>query len=319
MSTTLRQRQYAVYDVFTAVALKGNPVAVVMDSDGLLHDEAQKLSFAQFTNLSETVFINPPSHPDADYKLDIFTPAYRLPFAGHPTLGAANAWLDAGGKPKRAGFLTQECDIGLVQIKIESPASDAQAEPRPRQRLSFAAPPFINEGDIEPDVLRGILTAFKLDPETDVVGSRLIDNGPGWHGIHVRDADLVLNRIPKLADLDLAVLPKVNIGVVGPYKHDKEAQPGEQRPQYELRAIVNRSQSFEDPVTGSLNAGVAKWLISSGHAPAEGYIASQGFHRERQGKVYVQADEQAQASKGNSGTIWVGGDAVKVIEGTVWL
>ncbi|KAE8267551.1 hypothetical protein A4X09_0g4794 [Tilletia walkeri] len=315
MTSALRQRAYAVYDVFTAVGLQGNPVAVVIDSTGLLDDEETKLSFARWTNLSETVFLHPPSHADADYKVEIFTPSYRLPFAGHPTLGSAYAWLAAGGKPKREGFVTQECDIGLVKIKV-TPAAKNESK---NIRLAFAAPPFIKEGDVDPAKLAQICSAFKLGPKTDVLGARVIDNGPGWIGVHVKDASIVLNQVPSPSEMDWAALGGSLIGIVGEYKYSEPALANEQRPMFELRALVSGQSHFEDPVTGSLNAGVAMWLISTGKAPAQGYLASQGFHRSRRGLVYINTDEEAEQTQGKTGTIWVGGDAARVIEGTVWI
>ncbi|CAD6890236.1 unnamed protein product [Tilletia controversa] len=311
MTAASRQRDYAVYDVFTAVGLKGNPVAVVVDSSGLLDDEEAKLNFARWTNLSETVFLYPPTHPEADYKVEIFTPLYRLPFAGHPTLGSAYAWLAAGGTPKREGFVTQECDIGLVQIK-STPATESGSKDF---RLAFAAPPFIKEGEVDPALPDRICSTLKLDPKTDVLGARVIDNGPGWIGVHVKDASIVLNQVPPAAGIDFGNLGGALVGIVGEYKYSEPAAAREQRPMFELRAFVSGTSHFEDPVTGSLNAGVAQWLISAGKAPAEGYLASQGFHRSRQGLVYIQTDEQALATQAESGTIWVGGDAVRVVEG----
>ncbi|KAK0555958.1 hypothetical protein OC846_001510 [Tilletia horrida] len=309
------RRAYAVYDVFTSEALKGNPVAVVYDTAGLENDEEAKQAFARWTNLSETVFIYPPTDSEADYRLEIFTPARRLPFAGHPTIGAANAWLDQGGhKPKRDGFLTQQCDIGLVKLKITSLKHGDEAA----HRLFFAAPPFIQEGEIEPELLRRICAGLNLDPEKDVLGARLIDNGPGWHGIHLKDASTVLDKVPPPSKIAWGELgDKLNIGLVGEYEHTTPANPGQARPTFEVRAIVNGEGQFEDPVTGSLNAGIAKWLIAAGKAPAGGYIASQGFHRKRAGFVHVETDQEAQDSKGTNGTIWVGGDAVRVVDGTL--
>ncbi|KAK0525518.1 hypothetical protein OC835_005583 [Tilletia horrida] len=314
-SSTGDERAYAVYDVFTSRPTHGNPVAIVLDAHGL--SPTQRQSIAAWTNLSETTFLEPATHLEADYKLDIYTPAVRLPFAGHPTLGSANAWLDAGGEPKQAGFVTQECGIGLVKIKI----SNSTNEEGGRRRLAFAAPPFLKEGDVAPALLEQICTALGLNSTQHVLAAQHIANGPPWIGLLLRDADVVKDVIPPPSDLAWAALGEHMVGVVGAYPDPDLEGKDISRPAFEVRAFCGGKEHFEDPVTGSLNAGIAKWLISTAHpsASGSGYIALQGRHRGRDGQVFVEVDAEARVSKGARGTIWVGGDAVPVVKGTILL
>jgi PhzF family phenazine biosynthesis protein len=272
-------RAFKQIDVFTSVAYRGNPLAVVLDGVGLSPAEMQ--SFTDWTNLSEATFLLPPVDPSADYRVRIFCPGRELPFAGHPTLGSCHAWLESGGKPK-GEFIIQECGVGLVKIR------------RDGDRLAFAAPPLKKSGPLpEADVeliARGLGVARK-----DIIHHSWCDNGPLWRGVMLASADQVLSLKP-----DAQILAGLDVGVVAP-RNDGEAQ-------FELRAFFTvKSGMAEDPVTGSLNAGVAQWLIGAGLAPGE-YIASQGDMLGRAGRVHVRQDGD---------NIWIGGNSVTCIEGSV--
>jgi PhzF family phenazine biosynthesis protein len=284
------KRAFKQVDVFTDTALKGNPLAVVLDGSGL--DKATMQRFTDWTNLSEATFLLPPTDADADYAVRIFCPGRELPFAGHPTLGSCHAWLQAGGKPK-GEVIVQECGAGLVRIR------------RDGTRLAFAAPPLKKSGPLpEADVqliARGLGVA-----RGDIVAHAWCDNGPNWRGVLLRSAEQVLAIKP-----DGAVLAGLDVGVVGPRgKVGVVAQSSSNDTQFEVRAFFpGNSGMAEDPVTGSLNAALAQWLIGEGIAPAS-YIAAQGTAMGRAGRVFVQ-----QAGE----DIWIGGHSVTVIDGTVTL
>jgi len=276
-------RAFRQVDVFTDELMFGNPVAVVHDADGLSAE--QMAAFARWTNLSETTFLLPPTDPGADYRLRIFTPVRELPFAGHPTLGTARAWLDAGGTPSRGTELVQECAAGLVRVRCDG------------SRLAFAAPPVLRDGPLDDAELDTLLRALRLDAR-DVVAARWADNGPGWVALLLSDADTVLGLEPDRAAF--GALDKV--GVVGPYPAGSDVA-------FEVRAFVPRVGLGEDPVTGSLNASLAQWLIPAGIAP-ERYTAAQGTRLDRRGRIHIErvGDD-----------IWVGGDTVLGVSGTVAL
>ncbi len=274
-------RPFRQVDVFTAEPHRGNPVAVVHDADNLTTDQMQQ--FAHWTNLSETTFVLAPTNPAADYRLRIFTPAEELPFAGHPTLGSAHAWLAAGGTPQTDGELVQECRAGLVRL-------------RRGERLAFAAPPLVRSGPATTEERASVVTALRI-ADDDLLDLAWVDNGPGWIGAVLRDAEAVLAVEP-----DWAAFDRLEIGIIGKYAHPA---PGE--PLVEVRAFCPSLGIVEDPVTGSLNASLAQWLTGSGALPAS-YLASQGTRLGRAGRVYVDREGD---------TVWVGGDAVTVVEGTV--
>ena len=280
------RRRFHQVDVFTAVPLKGNPLAVVHAADGL--SEATMAAFARWTNLSETTFLLPPLHADADYRVRIFTPGGELPFAGHPTLGSCWAWLAAGGEPKQAAVVVQECGVGLVRVQRD--ASHAQ-------RLAFAAPPLRRTGPLEAALLQRITAGLGVAPG-DVLHHQWVDNGPGWCAVMLKSAAQVLAVQP-----DWAVLGDVKLGLVGALPPGHEAL-------FEVRAFVPTLGVPEDPVTGSLNAGLAQWLIGAGLAPPA-YVAVQGSALGRDGRVFVQRDA--------AGDIWVGGDVAACVEGEVQL
>lgn len=287
----MTQRPFVQVDVFTDTPYRGNPLAVVLDGRGLSPEQMQH--FTNWTNLSECTFVLPPTQPGADYRVRIFCPGRELPFAGHPTLGTAHAWLAAGGRP--AGeHLVQECGVGLVKIR------------RDGSRLAFAAPPLRRSGPLDEADVALIARGLGVD-RTDIVAHSWCDNGPGWRGVMLRDAAQVLALRPDaavLAGLDIGVVgPRGKVGVVGASDSEGIA--------FEVRAFFPGNNGLtEDPVTGSLNAALAQWLIGAGMAP-ERYVASQGTALQRAGRVHVERTAD--------GTVWIGGDTVACIEGTVRL
>jgi len=269
-------------DVFTERPLLGNPLAVVHGADAL--DDARMQAFAQWTHLSETTFLLAPTDPAADYRVRIFTPGGELPFAGHPTLGSCHAWLERGGVPKTAGRVVQQCGVGLVDIRVEA------------GRTAFAAPP-LRMAAVETPLLAEVLRALGLEPSA-VVASQWLDNGPRWVGLLLRDAATVLALVPDHA----ALRSLAKVGVVGACPNGSECA-------FEVRAFASMAGIDEDPVTGSLNAGVAEWLIGSGRAP-ERYVAAQGARLGRAGRVHVSRED---------GRFWIGGSSVSCIRGEVRL
>ena len=274
-------RAFREVDVFTTRPYAGNPVAVVLDGEGLSTEEMQR--FAHWENLSETTFVLPPSSPEADYQARIFTPTLELPFAGHPTLGTCHAWLAAGGKPKAAGAIVQECGAGLIQVR------------RTENGLAFAAPPLIRSGPVEDQLVEQIASRLGID-RAEIVDAEWADNGPGWVAVLLESADAVLALRPEPVDLD--------IGVVGAYP------PGSPQA-FEVRAFLPKDgATVEDPVTGSLNASLAGWLLRTERATTP-YVASQGTALGRSGRVHVSRDAD--------GTIWVAGGTVTCVAGEVEL
>ncbi|ABM35723.1 PhzF family phenazine biosynthesis protein [Polaromonas naphthalenivorans] len=304
-------RLFKQVDVFTSTPYLGNPLAVVLDGSGL-DDEAMQ-RFARWTNLSETTFLLPPADASADYRVRIFTPGGELPFAGHPTLGSCHAWLQAGGQPKSRDFIVQECQVGLVKVRREGP------------RLAFAAPP-LRRSAPSPMLLPRVAAALGLKAH-QILAVQQLDNGPVWLGLLLDSPDTVLQL--NINHLALQAL-QVHIGVAAVYpaaeaapliaRANREARAfGQtplptatlaQAPDLEVRAIVASTTVYEDPVTGSLNAGLAQWLMADGHMP-ERYLASQGLCLGRAGQVHLERDAQGQ--------VWVGGDSVTCIDGQVML
>lgn len=270
-------RPFTQVNVFSADPLAGNPLAVVHAAEGL--GEARMAELARWTNLSETTFLLPPTDAKADYRVRIFTPGGELPFAGHPTLGSCHAWLAAGGTPREAGRVVQQCGIGLVNVRCDGP------------RLEFAAPPLRRTGALEPEVLAQITKALALAP-SDIVHHQWVDNGPGWCAVMLPSARRVLS-----VKSDWSVLAPLKLGVVGPHDASHDVA-------FEVRAFVGTG-GYEDPVTGSLNASLAQWLIGGGLAPSS-YVAAQGAALRRAGRVYLRKDGD---------DVWVGGDVVAVVQG----
>jgi PhzF family phenazine biosynthesis protein len=273
--------QFTQVDVFTDRLTFGNPVAVVHDADDLTAQEMA--DFARWTNLSETTFLCTPTVERADYQVRIFTTSSELPFAGHPTLGSAHAWLEAGGLAKDPDRVIQQCKAGLVPIR------------RDGTRLAFAAPPLIRSGEVSAEDLTEIVAFLDIGRDV-VVDAQWADNGPGWVALLLADAETVLALQPKaaLADRFSAV------GVIGPYPPRSEVD-------FEVRAFIPLNGLSEDPVTGSLNAALGQWLIGTQRAPSS-YVAAQGTAVGRRGRVHVSQVD---------GQVWVGGDTVTGVTGTV--
>ena len=279
-------RRFQQVDVFSGEPFSGNPLAVVLDAEGLSTEEMQR--FARWTNLSETTFVLPPTSPEADYRVRIFTLARELPFAGHPTLGTCHAWLAAGGTPRDPSRIVQECGAGLVTVR------------RGEHGLAFAAPPLLRTGPVEERLLRQIAAVLGIG-RGEVVDAHWVDNGPGWVAVLLEDADAVLAVEPDFGRYDGE--GGLDIGVVGPYPPGSECA-------FEVRALFSgeRGEMIEDPVTGSLNASLAQWLLSTGRAKAP-YVASQGTRLGRRGRPRIEEDPD--------GTVWVGGAAVTYVSGEV--
>ena len=273
------KRRFVQVDVFGENPYRGNPLAVIVDAEGLTTSDMQ--TFAKWTNLSETTFLFPPTHASADYQVRIFTPTEELPFAGHPTLGSAHAWLTNGGVPKDGNTIVQDCKVGLIGVRREE------------NSLSFAAPPLLRSGPIDNAVLHEAAESLGISRDA-IIDAAWIDNGPGWMGILLASADEVLAIQPKPM--------KLTLGVAG-------AHTTESRFAYEVRAFYSSNGiTFEDPVTGSLNASLAQWLISSGRFNAP-YLVSQGTAIGYAGVVKVVVDD--------SQVVWVGGNVATCISGEV--
>ena len=287
-----RRRPFLQLDVFADAPQRGNPLAVVLDADGLSDADMQRI--AQWTNLSETTFLLPPTAAGADYRVRIWTPGGELPFAGHPTLGTARAWLHAGGVP--AGErIVQECGIGVVEVRCPG-AGRGAAVTGAGEQLAFAAPPLMREGPLEEAEVDLIASALGVD-RTAVRGHTWADNGPGWQVLELEDAEQVLALTP-----DVLALGERKVGVMGWWG----SGGADGAPLYEVRAFA--PVGVEDPVTGSLNAGIAQWLLSRGEAP-ERWTAAQGTALGREGRVLLEREAD--------GTLWVGGATVLTVEGTI--
>ncbi|BCW47603.1 phenazine biosynthesis protein PhzF [Arthrobacter sp. StoSoilB5] len=240
--------------------------------------------FANWTNLSETTFLLPPTDPRADYRVRIFTGSEEFPFAGHPTLGSAHTWLQAGGEPKTDGVLVQECGAGLVRVKNDA------------GRLAFAAPPLTRFEAVDAAVRSQLAAGLRL-PEDSLLDASWLVNGPEWVGVLLESAEQVLAIEP-----DLVAMGDLKVGVIGPHEPGSDVD-------FEVRTFIPGDAMVEDPVTGSFNAGAAQWLIGSGRAP-EQYMAAQGTALGRAGRIHVKAED---------GDIWIGGASATCIQGTVLL
>ncbi|HEX9542487.1 MAG TPA: PhzF family phenazine biosynthesis protein [Streptosporangiaceae bacterium] len=273
------QRSFRQVDVFSTAPYLGNALAVVLDSAGLTDREMQR--FARWMNLSETTFVLPPSSAGADYRVRIFTPSVELPFAGHPTLGTCHAWLAAGGTPQRPEVIVQECAAGLIPVR------------RTADGLAFAAPPLLRSGPVDESLAEHIAALLGLR-RAEIVDLEWADNGPGWVAVLLASADAVLAVRPGVVDLD--------VGVAGPY-------PAGSPEAFEVRAFFPKDgATAEDPVTGSLNASLAQWLLGTGRASAP-YVVSQGTVLGRAGRVHISRDPD--------NTIWIGGAAITCVAGHV--
>jgi PhzF family phenazine biosynthesis protein len=309
----MKTRAFKQVDVFTDQAYFGNPLAVVLDASDI--DDAAMARFAQWTNLSETTFLLPPTDASADYRVRIFTPGGELPFAGHPTLGSCHSWLQAGGRPRSKDFIVQECKQGLVKIRREAAHGGAQ-------RLAFAAPA-LKRSAPNPVTLAKVAGALGIKA-SQIVASQLLDNGPVWLTLLLDNPDTVLKLTPNHAELQ-TLDAKVGVAAFYPAasaapliaRANREAKAfgaasvvSAVTPDIEVRAFVAPVGVNEDPVTGSLNASLAQWLMADGYAP-ERYLASQGVCLGRAGQVHLERDA--------SGQVWVGGETVTCIDGSVTL
>jgi len=307
---THQNRPFRQVDVFTSTPYLGNPLAVVLDGSGLSDDEMQR--FARWTNLSETTFILPPTQAGADYRVRIFTPGGELPFAGHPTLGSCHAWLEAGGQPKHKDMIVQECAVGLVNIR------------RHGVQLAFAAPP-LTRSTPEAALLARVAAALGIETR-QILAAQLLNNGPVFLGLLLDKPDTVLGLEPDHLALK-TMKQKVGVAAVMPTpeapvliaRSNREARafadhaddhPESAPPDLEVRGFVAPSGVNEDPVTGSLNASLAQWLMADGYMP-DRYVASQGTCLGRAGRVHLVRDA--------SGQVWVGGQVVTCVDGVVRL
>lgn len=282
--TMTRRFDFKQLDVFSEASLKGNPLAVVLGADGF--SDERMAAFANWTNLSETTFVLAPQHPEADYRVRIFTTSTELPFAGHPTLGSCHAWLEAGGVPK-GQEIVQECGVGLVRIR------------RSEYGLAFLAPPLLKSGPLEFEVRERVRKGLGLAAEA-IVEAQWVDNGAGWLALMLKDRQQVLTLKPDYQQLqDLAV------GVVAPWNPAVDGDDA----QFEVRGFIAGDGMPEDPATGSLNAGLAQWMLSKQLAPSS-YVVSQGVTMGRAGRIHVEqiGDE-----------VWIGGAVVTCINGSLTL
>ena len=276
-------RAFQMIDVFGSDSFSGNPLAVVHDAEGLTTDEM--LAITRWMNLSETAFLVPPDNDEADYRVRIFTLRGELLFAGHPTLGSCHAWLSAGGTPQ-GDLIIQECGIGLVELKDE-------------ERLAFAAPPLIRSGPVDDGYADQVYAVLGIGPGA-VVATVWVDNGPGWVGVLLENEEAVLSLEPDIGRYDGD--GRLDIGVIGPHPEGSDVD-------FEVRGLFagDHGQLIEDPVTGSLNASLAQWLIGSGRAPSS-YVAAQGTALGRSGRIYVTSDEFR---------VWVGGATRTYVTGEI--
>jgi PhzF family phenazine biosynthesis protein len=275
-------REFQLVDVFGTGPFSGNPLGEVHDAEGL--DTETMQTIAQWLNLSETCFLLPPTDPAADYRVRIFTLQRELPFAGHPTLGSAHAWLVAGGTPKQDRQVVQECPAGLVPIRRDAAG------------LAFAAPPLVREGPVDEDKVAELAQLLRID-RSAIVEAQWADNGPGWIALLLESAEEVLALEPARAHAT-----RVDVGIIGPYPPGSDAA-------FELRVFFSDHLGavVEDPVTGSFNASAAQWLLGSGRAQSP-YVASQGTRLGRTGRIQVDRDADGQ--------VWVGGRAETLFSGS---
>lgn len=273
--------RFQLVDVFHDGPFSGNPLAVVSNAEGLSTEEMQQIT--RWLNLSETTFLLSPTTPEADYRVRIFTLEREMPFAGHPTLGSCHAWLAMEGKPHNDLEIIQECGAGLVPIR------------RLETNFAFAAPPLIRGGEVEESKVQEIADFLHI-ARSKIVDSQWADNGPGWIVVLFETAEEVLALNPRRDYPN-----RIDVGVVGAYPPDGPVD-------FELRAFFSDHNGgiVEDPVTGSLNASVAEWLLASGRATAP-YIASQGTRLNRNGCIFIEQDPD--------GVVWVGGKTSTLFTG----
>lgn len=276
-----KNRRFIQCDVFSPIPYQGNGLTVVVDAEGLTDEQMQR--FAAWTNLAETTFLLPPSDPTADYRVRIFTPSREMLFAGHPTLGSCASWLHCGGTPKIKGLVKQECGVGIVEVDVSQ-----------QPTLSFAAPPTTIK-DMDPAHRDDIIRALDI-PTDAIVHTAELRNGPTWQLFELKHAEHVL-----ALDSSRVRWPTFKaIGLIAPHSPGSECD-------YEVRMLAPSSGMSEDPITGSLNAAIAKWLLTNGRLQRP-YLVAQGTTIGRTGRVAVKPD---------SDTAWIGGEVHILIEGCV--
>ena len=281
----MTRRRFIQCDVFASTATKGNGLAVVVDADGL--SDAQMQDFAAWTNLAETTFLLPPTDPPADYRVRIFTPTKEMLFAGHPTLGSCAAWLHCGGVPRDADVIQQECAIGLVPIDMRG------AVP------AFVAPP-TQVAPLPPEALTRLTTALGIG-RNDVIRAAALSNGPEWQVLELTDAQAVLD-----VDAGAVRWPEYQgVSLLGAYPPGAECD-------FEIRNVSPSSGMAEDPITGSLNAAVARWMHQDGRLRGD-IVVAQGTKLGREGRVYIRTDHE------DPDRVLIGGVSQIVIEGVVTL
>lgn len=278
-----RARRFQLVDVFSPDPFGGNPLGVVVEADGLATEDMRRIT--RWMNHSETAFLLPPSTPEADYRVRIFTLERELPFAGHPTLGSCHAWVRAGGRPRRPGRVVQECGAGLVPLRQ---SGDGWA---------FAAPPLLRSGPVEEALLARVAGVLGI-PRAEIVDAQWADNGPGWIAVLLESAQAVLELSPSASPGG-----RFEIGAVGPHPEGAPCR-------YEVRAFFTdqHDRMREDPVTGSLNASLAQWLVGCGRARPP-YTVAQGTALGVTGRPRIEQDAD--------GALWVGGATATLIEGVV--
>jgi PhzF family phenazine biosynthesis protein len=321
-----KSRKFYQINVFSDAPYSGNPVAVVLDGDDLTTQQMQQ--FANWTNLSETTFILKPTHPLADYAVRIFTTTRELPFAGHPTLGSCYAWLTSGGRSKDPKIVIQECQQGLIPLRwIQKCVEDTSAETDcpSTSILSFEAPKLNQSGPLAEVELEALMRGLGLSRD-EIIAHSWCDNGPPWRGLLLSSSEKVLSLRPNQMILRTAGLDgtSIDFGVIGPCVE----RTSECDYDFEVRAFCpEEGSSFEDPVTGSLNAAMAQWLIETGRAPQEGYIVRQGTCVGRDGRVFVRTRQESYCDStgereregGGEGkrTVWIGGQCTLCVDGEV--
>jgi PhzF family phenazine biosynthesis protein len=280
----MQTRRFIQCDVFSPTPTQGNGLAVVVDAQGLSDQQFQ--SFAAWTNLAETTFLLPPTDPSADYKVRIFTPTREMLFAGHPTLGSCAAWLHTGGLPKQDGLVRQECGVGIVDIDVRA------------EKFAFVAPP-TTIAPLPEEQFLAITEALEIAPD-DVLHTAQLDNGPVWQVLQLASAEQVL-----ATDSSRVRWPAFKlIGLIGAHTTGGDCD-------YEVRMLAPSSGMSEDPITGSLNAAIAHWMLAEGRLP-EPVVVAQGTKIDRHGRVSIRPDNDGDR-------ILIGGDTHIVIEGTVRL
>ncbi|WP_309602806.1 PhzF family phenazine biosynthesis protein [Sphingomonas sp.] len=272
---------FCLVDVFGTGRFSGNPLPVLFDADDLSDAEMQRIT--RWFGFSETAFLVTPTEEAADYRVRIFTLDRELPFAGHPTLGACHAWRSHGGTAK-GGTIVQQCGAGLIEIRTTEGT------------LAFAAPPLIRSGPVDEAEVVEIATFLGIE-RGSIVDSQWVDNGPGWVAVLLASAADALAINPPAS-----AARRFEVGVVGPHSSGGAA--------YEVRSLFSdhRGAIIEDPITGSLNASLAQWLIASGRFTPP-YVARQGTALGRDGRIMIDCDD--------AGQIWIGGQTMTIASGTV--